>query len=153
MRTVGLAQQIVREGATGLIAPAAGNTFLTMAIRDLSQAPLEIDPNDPGSAIVKTIRSVKLQAGADESQVTATGEVTTDSPARADQVQQLLMGMKAITQFAALQEEDPNHPKAKQVAALLENFSLDHPAGSSTLTGTFRMGYDALLALKSQMEK
>ncbi len=170
-QTVDLTNRIVQQGSDWLNSPPSspngGNTFFSLTVTDLSKMPMKIDSKDPGAAIVKTIRSVNLQATAEADTLTAQGSLTADSPARAQQLQQLLTGLKAMVQLAAMQEENGNsngsdegwskgdHKKegAKKAAELLNNLTVDHQTGTSTLTANFKIGYDALVTLKNEMQE
>ncbi|TWU30364.1 hypothetical protein [Bythopirellula polymerisocia] len=165
-QTVSLSKKIDQQGSGWLSSPRSEGTFLSLVVSDLSQAPMKIDSKDPGAAIVKTIRSVNLRASAEADTLIAQGELTADSPARAQQLQQLLNGLKAMVQLAAMQEgnRDSNHTPyadankqrdhegAKKAAELLNNLTVDHQTGSSTLTANFKIDYDALVALKNEMQ-
>ncbi|MDZ4659770.1 MAG: hypothetical protein SH868_19525 [Bythopirellula sp.] len=139
-KTTSLAQHFALQGVGPLGKRLQDNTFLTVSVNDLSKAPFEIDENEPGSAIVKTIQSLTLEAVADTEQLTAKGEVTTDSPARAQQLNQLIVGMKAMVQLA-LPEKDPN---AKEFAELLNNLNVEYAEGSENLSANFSIGYDVI---------
>lgn len=167
-QTVDLTQRIVQQGSDWLNSPTGSpigdNTFLSLTVTDLSKMPMKIDSKDPGAAIVKTIRSVNLQASAAADTLTARGSLTADSPARAQQLQQLLTGLKAMVQLAAMQEENGNsngsvegwskgghkNEGAKKAAELLNNLTVNYETGSSTLTANFKISYDALVALKNE---
>jgi hypothetical protein len=138
---VALAKQVAVEGVGKFGARLAGDTLLAVTINDLSRAPIEIDENDPGSGLIKTLQSVSVTATNDNNQqlVVAT-ELSTDSPARAQQIQQLLVGMKAMVQLA-LPEKDPD---AKELAKLLNNVNVEYTEGSKTLSTRFAMGYAEL---------
>ncbi|QEG37531.1 hypothetical protein [Bythopirellula goksoeyrii] len=170
-RTIELTNKVIEKGTTWLATPSSANTFLSVSVNDFSKLPMKIDSDDPGSAIVRTIRSVNMQASAEDDTLTAHGELTAGSPARAQQLQQLLTGLKAMVQLAAMHEDNhdsdrhdpyafdqknrPHHDKkgAKKAAELLNNLTVDHQAGSSTLTANFKISYDALMALKNGVQE
>lgn len=135
---VAFAKQVASQGISKFADKLAGDTLLAVTINDLSQAPIEIDESDPGSGIIKTLQSVSVTASNDNNQqlVVAT-ELTTDSPARAQQLQQLLVGMKAMMQLA-LPEKDS---KGKELAQMLNNVNIEYVQGSKTLSTKFAMGY------------
>ncbi len=162
--TVNLTNKIIGQGSAWLSSPSSEGTFLTLRVADLSKAPLKIDSKDPGAAVVKTISAVSLEASAEADTLSAHGEFTADSPARAEQLQQLITGLRAMVQLAAMEEKQDaykegwkaakhDHEGAKKAAELLNNLTLDHQTGSSTLTANFKISYDALVALKNEIDK
>src|SRR5690606_33716276 len=107
------------------------------AVNDLSRAPIEIDEDEPGSAIIKTLQSIVVSATAEGDQLVTTCEIATDSAARAEQLNQLIMGMKAMVQLA-LPEKDPD---AKELAKLLNHVNVDYTQGSKSLSTRFAMDF------------
>lgn len=123
------------------------NAFLSLNVNDLSAAPFEVDENDPGSAIIKTLQSISLTAASEGDDLVVTSEVATDNAARAEQLNQLLVGMKAMVQLA-IPEKDPH---AAQAAKLLENLTVSYSQGSKSLSTRFSMGYEELTAIINDM--
>ena len=151
---VALAKQAAAQG----IGPFAGklsgdkltgDTLISLAVNDLSKAPIEIDEDEPGSAIVKTIQSIALSAASQGDQLVATCDITTDNAARAEQLNQLITGMKAMVQLA-LPEKDPD---AKELAKLLNNVNVEYAKGSTTLSTKFAMGYAEIEQLVKEKHK
>jgi hypothetical protein len=134
---VALAKQAAAQGIGKFGDKLAGDTLISLAVNDLSKAPIEIDEDEPGSAIVKTIQSIMLSAASQGDQLVATCDITTDNAARAEQLNQLITGMKAMVQLA-LPEKDPD---AKELAKLLNNVNVEYAQGSKTLSTKFAMGY------------
>lgn len=138
---VALAKQAAEQGIGKFGDRLAGDTLLSVRINDLSRAPIEIDEDDPGSGLIKTLQSVSVTAAnANNQQLVVDTELTTDSPARAQQLQQLLVGMKAMVQLA-MPEKDPD---AKELAKLLNNVNIEYAEGSKTLSTKFAMDYAEL---------
>jgi hypothetical protein len=139
-----LVQEVSKGGVSDRL---TGNTFLSLNVNDLSQAPFEIDENDPGSGIIKTLKTISLTAANEENELLVTSELTTDSAARAQQLNQLIVGMKAMVQLALPEK----HPQASQHAKMLNNLNVEYTEGSTTLSTRFAMPYDELKELVSEM--
>jgi hypothetical protein len=135
--TVELAKQAAEQGIGKFGDKLAGDTLISLAVNDLSKAPIEIDEDEPGSAIVKTIQSIALSAASQGEQLVASCDITTDNAARAEQLNQLIRGMKAMVQLA-IPEKDPD---GKELAKLLNNVQVEYAAGSTTLSTKFAMDY------------
>jgi hypothetical protein len=127
-----------------------GEKFLALVVNDLSKAPIEIDENEPGSAIIKTIQSLVLSVGSEGNQLASNLEITTDSAARAEQLNQLIVGMKAMVQLAIPQKGDDD---MKQFAKYLGNLTVDYPAGSNSVSAKFLMDYDEIKRLIEENHK
>lgn len=138
---VALAKEAAEQGIGNFSKRLSGDTLLSVTINDLARAPIEIDENDPGSGIIKTLQSVSVNATNDNNQqlVVAT-KLTTDSPARAQQLQQLLVGMKAMMQLAIPEKK----PESKELTQMLNNVNIEYEQGSKTLSTKFAMGYSEL---------
>jgi hypothetical protein len=133
-----LIAEVTEQGISKFRDQLSGNTLLSVRINDLSRAPIEIDEDDPGSGIIKSLESASVIAtNENNQQLIVTTELTADSPARAQQLQQLLMGMKAMMQFALPEKK----PEAKQFAQMLNNVNIEYAQGSKTLSTKFAMGY------------
>jgi hypothetical protein len=124
--------------------------FLALAVNDLSKAPIEIDEDEPGSAIIKTIQSVMLSVGSEDNQLASSCEITTDSPARAEQLNQLIVGMKAMVQLALPQKGDDD---VKEFAKYLGNLTVNYSGGSNVLSAKFVMDYDEIKRLIAEKHK
>jgi hypothetical protein len=135
-----LVDEVMQQETDQLTTQLTGNNFLALDVNDLSKAPIEIDEDEPGSAIIKTLQSISLTAAAEENQLSTTCEITTDDPTRAQQLNQLIAGMKAMVQLALPQK----HPEAEQAAKWLNNLSVEYTAGESTLSTRFSMDYAAI---------
>lgn len=146
---VALAKQAAAQGIGKFGDKLAGDTLISLAVNDLSKAPIEIDEDEPGSAIVKTIQSIMLSAASQGDQLVATCDITTDNAARAEQLNQLITGMKAMVQLA-LPEKDPD---AKELAKLLNNVNVEYAKGSTTLSTKFAMGYAEIEQLVKEKHK
>jgi hypothetical protein len=138
--TVALAKRLQEQGSKALGDHLSGSTFLSLSVNDLSKAPFEIDEDEPGSGLIKTVQSLSLSAASDPETLHVRCDIAADSPARAQQINQLLVGMKAMVQLAMPEKE----PDAKEFAKLLENLNVDHAEGAATLAANFTVGYDAL---------
>ena len=135
--TVALVDQVINRGMEDLGKPLAGDAMLAVAVDELSRAPIEIDENEPGSAIIKTIQSIVISAASENDELVATCEIDTDDPARAQQLHQLIMGMKAMVQLA-IPEKDPD---AQKFARLLGGLNVEYEQGATTLSTRFAMDY------------
>lgn len=118
----------------------ADDKFLSLAVNDLSKAPIDIDDDDPGSAIIKTIQSVALSVGTEGDQLTSQCEITTDSAARAQQLNQLLVGMKAMAQLALPQKE----PEVKEFMKYLDGLKVEYEEGSQMVAANFAIEYEVI---------
>jgi hypothetical protein len=128
----------------------SGEKFLALVVNDLSKAPIEIDEDEPGSAIVKTIQSLVLSVGSEGNQLASNLEVTTDNAARAEQLNQLIVGMKAMVQLALPEKGDDD---VKQFAKYLGNLTVNYTGGSNVLTARFAMDYDEIKQLIEDKHK
>lgn len=134
---VALAKQASEQGIGKFGNKLTGDTFLAVAVNDLSRAPIEIDEDEPGSAIIKTIQTIVLSARSEGDQLVTSCNITTDDPARAQQLNQLITGMKAMVQLALPEKK----PEAEQFAKLLANLNVEHAEGSTELSARFAMEY------------
>lgn len=134
---VALAKQAAEQGIGKFGDKLTGDTLLSVAVNDLSRTPIEIDEDEPGSAIIKTIQTIVLSATSQGDQLVTNCDITTDSAARAQQLNQLIMGMKAMVQLA-LPEKDP---EAKELAKMLTHLNVEYTEGSTTLSTKFAMDY------------
>lgn len=141
--TVALARQAAVEGITPFGTKLTGDTLLSLAVNDLSRAPIEIDESEPGSAILKTLQSIVVSAKSEGDQLVATCDIATDNAARAEQLNQLIAGMKAMVQLA-LPEKDPD---AKHLTKLLNHVNVEYTQGAKTLSTRFAMDYDQIKSL------
>jgi hypothetical protein len=128
----------------------SGGKFLALVVNDLSKAPIEIDEDEPGSAIIKTIQSIVLSVGTEGNQLASSLEVTTDNPARAEQLNQLIVGMKAMVQLAIPQKGNDD---VKEFAKYLNNLTVEYSPGSPTLAAKFAMDYDEIKRLIEEKHK
>jgi hypothetical protein len=128
----------------------SGGKFLALVVNDLSKAPIEIDEDEPGSAIIKTIQSIVLSVGTEGNQLASSLEVTTDNPARAEQLNQLIVGMKAMVQLAIPQKGNDD---VKEFAKYLNNLTVEYSPGSPTLAAKLAMDYDEIKRLIEEKHK
>lgn len=142
-RVHALVDQVKNESTDSIAEPLADNAFLSLVVNDLSKAPIEIDEDEPGSAIIKTIQSIILNVGTKGNQFNSSCEITTDSAARAEQLNQLIVGMKAMVQLALPQKE----PETKELAKYLNNLNVDYAKGSSTVAANFAIDFDVIKEL------
>jgi hypothetical protein len=147
---VTLAEQVTSQGISKFADKLAGDTLLAVTINDLSRAPIEVDEDDPGSGIIKSLQSASVIATNDNNQqlVVAT-KLTADSPARAQQLQQLLVGMKAMMQFALPEKK----PEAKELAQMLNNVNIEYEQGSKTLSTKFAIDFTEIERLVKEKHK
>jgi hypothetical protein len=124
--------------------------FLALVVNDLSKAPIEIEEDEPGSAVIKTIQSIELSVGSEGNQLASNLEVTTDNAARAEQLNQLIVGMKAMVQLALPQKGDE---KVKHFGKLLNNLTVEYSQGSPTLAAKFVMDYDEIKRMIEEKHK
>ena len=136
--TLALARQAAEQGIAEFGGKLTGDTILSVTINDLARAPIEIDENDPGSGLIKTLQSVSVTASnANDQQLVVTTDLTADSPARAQQLQQFLTGMKAMVQLAIPEK----NPEAKNLTKLLNHVNVEYTEGSKSLATHFAMDF------------
>lgn len=145
---VDLVSAVQQSDAALLSDQLTGDTVLSVSVSDLSQVPMEIDPEDPGSAIIQAIKGLKLIAATEPSHLTVSCEVTAENAARAQQLHQLVAGMKAMVQLALPKKA----PEKQQLAAALENVNIQYAEGESKLSASATIDYadiESLIAKKS----
>jgi hypothetical protein len=108
--------------------------LVTLQFTDLSAAPLDIDDEDPGAAVIKTISGVAFKLACIENELKATLNLKASSPVKAKQLSQLLQGLKAAVQLAKgeIQEDE-----ALQVIEMLETVQVLHAEGADEVTAEF----------------
>jgi hypothetical protein len=123
----------VRAGQAQQFA-AIPNDLVTLQFTDLSAAPLDIDDEDPGAAVIKTISGVAFKLASIENELKATLNLKASSPVKAKQLSQLLQGLKAAVQLAKgeIQEDE-----ALQVIEMLETVQVLHAEGADEVTAEF----------------
>jgi hypothetical protein len=134
---VALAKQAAEQGIGKFGDKLSGDTLVSLAVNDLSKAPIEIDEDEPGSAIIKTIQTIVFSATSEGDQLVATCEIDTDNPARAQQLNQLITGMKAMVQLALPEK----NPEGEQLAKMLSQLNVAYTEGSTTLSAKFAVDY------------
>ncbi len=116
--------------------PLPKGTIAQVVMSDLSGLP--INPNDPGSAVVKSVKAALLSVASTD-RFTANMELTTTSPARARQLQSLLSGLLALPQIAAAQE-----PEAQIVADFAARVVVTPGEGVPTVNAMFTCEHNEL---------
>ncbi len=144
-RVRALVNQVKSESTDSIAEPLDDEAFLSLSVNDLSKAPLDshFDEDEPGSAIIKTIQSIILNVGMDGNQFHSNCKITTDSAARAEQLNQLIVGMKAMVQLVLPQKE----PEAKELAKYLDNLTAEYAKGSKTVAANFSIDFDVIKQL------
>ena len=142
-RVRALVDQVKNDSTDSIAKPLADNSFLTLSVSDLSKAPIEIDEDEPGSAIIKTIQSVVLNVGMEGNLFNSNCQITTDSAARAEQLNQLIVGMKAMVQLAMPQKE----PETKELMKCVNNLTAEYTKGSNIVETNFAIEFDVIKEL------
>ena len=121
----------IRSGDSASQAPQIdGDSFLAIAVRDLSSAPLKIDQRTPGAGVLQVIQSFVVNIASNPDELTTTVQLSADSPAKARQLNQLINGLRAMVQIAAgLEDSD----EAKVVAALIKPLTVSYNEGDTQL--------------------
>ncbi|MEM8946199.1 MAG: hypothetical protein AAGD11_13585 [Planctomycetota bacterium] len=146
-RTIELAQDVLDGNATPAPNPLQDNSLLSFFVNDVSSVPMDIDEDDPGSAILKVIDSIGLNLGSDEDYLSLAIDVSASSAGRARQISQLLVGVKALVQLAPLDE-----PEARKVAEVLETMVVSHTEGDSTVQASLKAPYRLLKELINEID-
>ncbi len=120
-----------------------GGQLLAVSVNDVSKLPNMADSQDPGAAILRAIQSLSLNLGAASDTFTLNCEATAESPARAEQMHQLLTGMKAMAQLALPQE----HPQGEQLASIVNSVSVQYRTGENKVQAQGQFGYDMVESL------
>ncbi len=142
-KTISLAKQVAAEGLSVSSSQIGDDTLISVRVNDLSAMPIDIDDDEPGSGIVKIIRSIVFNLTTSSDTLTAQCVVESDSTAHAGQIFQLLTGLKAMIQLAAA-EDDPDVKKALELA---NELSVDYAEGEPTVSIKFSIEYDELIEI------
>lgn len=142
-RVRALVDQVKKDSTDSIAEPLADSSFLTLFVNDLSKAPIEIDEDEPGSAIIKTIQSVVLNIGMEGNLFNSNCQITTDSAARAEQLNQLIVGMKAMVQLAMPQKE----PETKELLKYVNNLTAEYTKGSNIVETNFAIDFEVIKEL------
>ena len=146
--TVALAKELQTAGTAELAGQLTGEKFLSISVNDLSKAPIEIDQDAPGSGLIKTIQSLALSAASAQDKLSVDANITADTPARAQQINQLIVGMKAMVQLAV----PDNDEEAKKLAEMLNHLSVSHAEGETSVVANFQVGYDVVQGLIDEIK-
>ncbi len=146
--TLALTKKLQSQGMTDLTNRLTGDKFLSISVNDLSQAPIKIDENAPGSGLIKTIQSLALSAAAEKDMLSVDCNITADTPARAQQINQLLVGMKAMVQLTVLE----NDAETRKLAEMLNHLSVSYAEGEKVVIANFRVGYDVVQGLINELK-
>lgn len=138
-RTTGLARQVLSGNSSPVSNPLEGNSILKFFINDLSSVPMEIDENEPGSAIVKIIEQLGVNVASDADHLSLAVELSASSAGKARQISQLLTGLKALVQLAPMDE-----PKAQTAAKILDSMVVEHTEGQNRVHSTLAVPYQLL---------
>jgi len=142
-KTVHLVDTVLDQGLGQFGNRLEGNKILSLSVNDFSEVPIEIDQNEPGSAIIKTVQSVTMDASSDSDRLTANCEITTFSPPRARQLHQLLTGLKAMVQLSANSED----LEAQKAGEIMKNLQVNYTEGETHVTANYSIGYDVISEL------
>ena len=126
--TTALAQSV--RGGEAILDDAdalQGDQIMRLSLADLSKH--NLPQGAPGSAVLESIAGLTLTLGSGDN-VTANMVMNTATPARARQVTQLLQGLVALTQLAALEQ-----PEMQQLANLLGDVKIAQLNGEATSGG------------------
>jgi len=146
-RTVDLAQKVLAGAASPVPNPLSGSSLLKFYVNDLSAVPLDIDSNDPGSAIVKTVEQIGLNVASDPQHLKVALELSASSAGKARQISQLLTGLKAMIQLVPLEQ-----PEAKQLATLLDSMVVNHTEGQPQVQASLSAPYQLLEDLVNEID-
>lgn len=146
-RTVELAQAVLDGDGSPAPNPLSGGTLMSFLVNDLSAVPLEIDDNDPGSAIVKVIQRIGLNISSDDDNLSLAIDLSASSAGKARQISQLLTGLKALVQLAPIDE-----PEARKVANILDSMVVSHTEGQSDVQASLSAPYDLLEELLHEID-
>jgi len=138
-RTVGLAQKVLAGSLSPTPNSIEGNTLLSFLISDLSAVPIDIDEDDPGSALVRIIERFGLNISSNDDNLNIVLNVSTSSAAKARQISQLLTGLKALMQLASLDE-----PKVQKIGEVLDTLVISHAEGESNVRASLTASYRLL---------
>ncbi len=147
-RTVKLARQVLDgNNLSPVHVPLQGNTLLSFFVNDLSAVPIDIDKDDPGSAVVRTIEQFGLKVASDDDNLSIALDLSTSSAGKARQISQLLTGLKAMMQLAPLDE-----PEAQKLGAILETLDISHTEGESSVQASLSAPYQVLEELVNEID-
>lgn len=124
-----LAGEAADNSPAALTSPLTGDTLLAARVNDLASVPFKIDENDPGAGLIKAVRSVMVNVATSPQDVSFRITIEADSPARAEQIHQLLVGLKAMLQLAAPEDDD-----AQQVLKFVERLASQYEAGKTEVS-------------------
>ncbi|NOZ41497.1 MAG: hypothetical protein GXP24_14910 [Planctomycetes bacterium] len=144
--------KLVRQALAGsylspVIVPLQDDTLFSFFVNDLSAVPFDIDSNDPGSAVVRTIEQLGLQVASDDDHLSVTLDLSASSAGKARQISQLLTGLKAMMQLAPLDE-----PEVQKLGTILESLVIKHTEGESSVQASLSAPYQLLEELVSEID-
>lgn len=142
-KTVSLTNRILAEGLLAVLPQLADETLASVRVNDLTASKKvmrKLDKDQPGAALVRTIRSVDVNLSGASDTLSAHFTLETDTPARAQQISQLLTGLKATLQLAAPQDD----PDVQQALKLAEKLSVEYNEGETRVSALFLIDYDQL---------
>ena len=138
-RTVNLAQDILAGSKLPTTTPLEEEQILSLVVNDVSKVPMEIDENDPGSAVISTVESFAFNIGSNSENLSLALNISASSSAKARQISQLITGFKAMIQLAPIEEKE-----AQQVAKVIDKMVVQHEEGQSEVAARLPIAYDLL---------
>ncbi len=141
---VGLAEAI--RGGASPMSTMQGDSILSVAIRDLSSAPLEIDEATPGAGILQVVQSFVFDLASSSDELTATAHLSAASPARARQVYQLINGLTAMLQLATNEGDEG----AALLTNLLDPLTVNYREGDTNIEASLVAKHSEVLKLLDQ---
>jgi hypothetical protein len=142
-KTVSLTNEVLAEGLLAILPQLADQTLVSVRVNDLTalnKVLKKLDKDQPGAALVRTIRSIDVDLSSVSDTLSAHCTLETDTPARAQQISQLLTGLKAMLQLAAPQDD----PDVQQALKLAEKLSVEYNEGETRVSTEFLIDYDEL---------
>ncbi|MEM7682445.1 MAG: hypothetical protein AAF288_10865 [Planctomycetota bacterium] len=115
----------VREGAQQIAPePMGEGVVIQLTARNLEDLP--VDEDDVGSQVIRSMQAVRISLASPQGEdVTLTVDMSAVSPARGRQISQLLTGLLALPQLAAIEDED-----AEDLAEVAQRVAITHTEGS-----------------------
>ncbi|MEM6750056.1 MAG: hypothetical protein AAF612_06255 [Planctomycetota bacterium] len=132
--------EAVRNGTSRLTADGlAEGVLIELNARNLHDLPMDAD--EMGSQVLASMRAVAITlANPDEETVNLSVRLTAQSPARGRQIAQLLRGLLALPQLAAVEDDE-----AQDLAEVAQRVTIGYEAGSNEVTASATAEPDELV--------
>lgn len=140
-RTVEIARRVLTGKSAPVPNPLQGNAVFSFKLHDFSAIPIKVKENDPGAAVLKIIEQVGLTIASNDENFSLSLDIFAKNAAKANQISQLLNGLKAFGQLA------PPHKVPAEAIQVLNDVKIEQTEGESSVHANAVISYELIETL------